>query len=442
MQKKVLTQILTVMNNKVNIAIIGLGQIGNYLYHELDLKKKYIEKKTGKKINIAAISAKNKDKKRQFKINKKIFFTNPLKIFKEKKIDILFESIGFSDGISKKVVETAVKKKIHVITPNKALIAKHGDKLAQLAEKNNVNLEFEASVAGGIPILKTIKEGLTTNTINKVYGILNGTTNYILTEMENNNESFKNVLEKAQKLGYAEPGNPLLDLNGYDAFAKVRILSSLAFNNNISKKKCIMEGIQNIDLKDIKIANQLDMRIKLLGKSQIINNKLFETVHPCLVRKKTYIGNVNGVMNAVILKGMPIGETILQGEGAGPGPTSSSLLSDLLSVLTGNIKYPFGLPTNKRSFIKHFNNDNYTNSLYLRFEVKDKQGVLSYITNRLSKFKISVKRIIQTPDKVNKKATIVIITHKTTEKNSKKCLSVFKKNKNILKFPTLIRLDD
>ncbi len=203
-----------------------------------------------------------------------------------------------------------------------------------------------------------------------------------------------------------------------------------------------MEGIQNIDLKDIKIANQLDMRIKLLGKSQIINNKLFETVHPCLVSKKTYIGNVNGVMNAVILNGMPIGETILQGEGAGPGPTSSSLLSDLLSVLMGNIKYPFGLPSNKRGFVKHFNNDNYTNSLYLRFEVKDKQGVLSSITNRLAEFKISVKQIIQTPDKANKKATIVIITHKTTEINSKKCLSVFKKNKNILKFPTLIRLND
>ena len=201
-----------------------------------------------------------------------------------------------------------------------------------------------------------------------------------------------------------------------------------------------MEGIQNIDLKDIKIASQLGMRIKLLGKSKIIDDKLFETVHPCLVNKKTYIGNVNGVMNAVILSGVPIGESILQGEGAGPGPTSSSLLSDLLSVLMGDIKYPFGLPSKKRGTIKHFNNDDYTNSLYLRF--KDKQGVLSSITNRLAKFKISVKRIIQTPDKANKKATIVIITHKTTEKNSKKCLSIFKKNKNILKFPTLIRLND
>ena len=428
------------MNNSINIAVVGLGQIGNYLLNELNTKKKEIKVKTGKNINVTAISAKNINKKRKFKINKKIFFKNPLDIFKKKKIDILFEAVGLSDGISKKVVETALKNKINVITPNKALIAKHGDYLSKLAEKNRVNLEFEASVAGGIPILRTIKEGLATNKIKKVYGILNGTTNYILSEMENTNETFDKVLKKAQKLGYAEPGNPKLDLNGFDAFAKVRILSALAFNNKISNHKCIMEGIENIDLKDIKIADQLNLRIKLLGITEIIDGKLFETVHPCLVSKKTYIGNVNGVMNAVITEGKPVGESILQGEGAGPGATSSSLLSDLLSVLRGNIKYPFGISSNKRKSVKVFNNDQYSNSLYLRFEVKDRQGVLSYITNRLTKYKISVKRIIQTPHKRNMRATIVIITHKTTEINIRNCLSIFKNNKNILKFPTLIRL--
>jgi len=428
------------MNKNINIALVGLGQVGIFLYNELNLKKREIEIKTGKRINIVAISAKNKNKKRRFNIDKKIFYSNPLKIFKEKKIDILFECIGLSDGISKKIVEYALKNKVNVITPNKALIAKHGDYLAKLAEMNKVNLEFEASVAGGIPILRTIKEGLATNKIKKVYGILNGTTNYILSEMENSNESFEKVLKKAQVLGYAEPGNPKLDLNGFDAFAKIRILSALSFNIKISKSKCIMEGIENIKLEDIKIANQLGLRIKLLGISEIINNQLFETVHPCLVSKNSYIGNVNGVMNAVITEGKPVGQSILQGEGAGPGPTSSSLLSDLLSILRGNIKPPFGISYNKRKSIKPFNNQNYSNSLYLRFEVKDKQGVLSLITNRLSKFKISVKRIIQTPDKKNKKATIVIISHKTTEKNIKNCLSIFKKNKNILKFPTLIRL--
>ena len=428
------------MTKIIKIAIIGLGQVGNYLYRELNLKKKNIEIKSGKKIQIVAVSAKNKNKKRKYKINKKIFYTDPIKIIKNIKPDVLFEVIGQSDGISKKVVETALRNQIHVITPNKGLISKHGDYLSKLAEDNNVNLEFEASVAGGIPILKTIKEGLATNKIKKVYGILNGTTNYILTEMENSNENFDKVLKKAQKLGYAEPGNPKLDLNGFDAFAKVRILSALAFNNQISKHKCIMEGIENIDLKDIKIANQLNLKIKLLGICEMINNRLFETVHPCLVNKDTYIGNVNGVMNAVITEGKPVGESILQGEGAGPGPTSSSLLSDLLSILRGNIKFPFGIASNKRKVVKVFNNNDYSNSLYLRFEVKDKQGVLSSITNRLAKYKISVKRIIQTPVKKRNSATIVIITHKTSEKNARNCLSIFRNNKNILKFPTLIRL--
>ena len=428
------------MKNNINIAVVGLGQVGSYLLNELNTKKKDIELKTGKKINVVAVSARNINKKRQFKINKKIFFKNPLEIFDKKKVDILFEAIGQSDGISKKIVETALKNKIHVITPNKALISKHGNDLAKLAEKNNVNLEFEASVAGGIPVLRSIKEGLATNKISKVYGILNGTSNYILTEMENSNLNFSEVLKKAQKLGYAEPGNPKLDLNGFDAFAKVRILSALAFHSKISKYKCLMEGIEKIELKDIKIANQLDLRVKLLGISELKNNQLFETVHPCLVSKKSYIGNVNGVMNAVIIEGKPVGESILQGEGAGPGPTSSALLSDLLSILRGNIKNPFGVKVSKLKSLKAYNSNNYINSLYLRFEVKDKPGVLSQITNRLAKYKISIKRIIQTPDKKNNKATIVIITHKTSELNCSNCLSIFKKNKNILKNPTLIRL--
>ncbi len=428
------------MKKKYNIAVVGLGQVGIYLLNQLNHKKKGIEIKTGTKINVVAISAKNIKKKRKFEINKRIFYTNPLDILKKHKVDILFEAIGLSNGVSKKIVEKALKKKVHVITPNKALISKHGNYLAKLAEKNNVNLEFEASVAGGIPILRSIKEGLATNKISKIYGILNGTSNYILTEMENSNQKFNDVLLKAQKLGYAEPGNPKLDLNGFDAFAKVRILSALAFNSKISHRKCLMEGIEKIELKDIKIANQLDLRIKLLGITELKNNQLFETVHPCLVNKKSYIGNVNGVMNAVILQGKPVGESILQGEGAGPGPTSSSLLSDLLSILRGNIKKPFGIPFAQLKTLNSYNINNYTNSLYLRFEVRDRPGVLSQITNRLAKYKISVKRLIQTPDKKTNKATIVIITHKTSEINSKNCLSIFKKNKNILKTPTLIRV--
>jgi homoserine dehydrogenase len=326
-----------------------------------------------------------------------------------------------------------------VITANKALIAKHGEFLSSLAEKNKVNLEFEASVAGGIPILRTIKEGLVTNKINKVVGILNGTSNYILSEMQETNNSFKDVLKKAQKLGFAET-NPKFDLNGQDVLSKIKILSSLSFNKKISKNKSLMKGIEDIELKDIKMANSLGMRIKLLGITEIIDNKLFERVHPCLVRKESYIANINGVMNAVILNGSPVGESVLQGEGAGPGPTSSALMSDLLSILRGNIKYPFGVSYNKRKIIKNYDLNKYSNSLYLRFEVRDKPGVLSQITKVLARFKISIDRLIQIPDHKNKRASIVIITHKANELNSSKCLNLLKINKNILKNPTLIRL--
>ena len=424
---------------KIGIGIIGLGNIGSRFYKEIISNKREIGLKTGTNINIVGVSAKNINKKRNFKVRKNIFFKNPLDITKNPKVNIVIELIGLSDGISKKIVENALKNKKHVITANKALISKHGDYLSLLAEKNKVNLEFEASVCGGIPILRTLKDGLATNKINKVIGILNGTSNYILSEMEKSKNSFKKVLNKAQILGFAET-NPQFDLDGNDVLAKIRILSALSFNNKISKNKCLMSGIENIELKDIDMANKLDLRIKLLGITEIINNKLFERVHPCLIKKDRYISNIDGVMNAVILEGIPVGQSVLQGEGAGSGPTSSALLSDLLSILRGNIKHPFGISSNKRKNIKSYDKNLYSNSLYLRFEVKDKPGVLSEITKKLANFKISIERLIQIPDRKNKKASIVIITHKTNERNSTKCLQVFKKNKNIIKNPTLIRL--
>ena len=424
---------------KIGIGIVGLGNIGSCLYKEIISKKKDIGLKTHTNINIVAISAKNTNKKRSFKVRKNIFFKNALDVTKNPKVNIVIELIGFSDGISKKVVEEALKNKKHVITANKALISKHGDHLSSIAEKNKVNLEFEAAVGGGIPVLRTIKDGLATNKINKVVGILNGTSNYILSQMQKTKNSFQNVLKNAQLLGFAE-ANPKFDLDGTDVLAKIRILSSLSFNNKISKNNCLISGIENIELKDIDMAEKLDLRIKLLGITEIINDKLFERVHPCLIKKDNYIANIDGVMNAVILEGNPVGESVLQGEGAGPGPTSSALMSDLLSILRGNIKFPFGIPSNKRKKVFSYDQKKYSNSLYLRFEVKDKSGVLSQITKQLAKYNISIERLIQIPDHKRKRASIVIITHKSKELFLSKCLKSFKSNKNVLKFPTLIRL--
>ena len=429
------------MNKNVNIAIVGLGQVGNYLYNQLNLKKKEIELKTNKKIKIVAISARNKNKKRTFKIDKKIFYSNPLKIFKENKIDILFECIGLSDGISKKIVENSLKNKIHVITPNKALIAKHGDILSILAEKNNVNLEFEAAVCGGVPIVRSLKEGLIANSINKIYGVFNGTTNFILTLMDKNNIHFNEALDKAKNLGYAET-NPSSDLNGEDVASKLKILTALSFNSFINNKEISVEGINNIDHTDISNANTLGYKIKLVGISELNQKKVTQSVHPCLVKKTSYIAKIDGVLNAVITEGRPVGQTVIQGEGAGPEATASALVSDISSIMRGNIKFPFSISNKERKKIKFRNLDNKQFSAYLRLDVKDKHGVLSNITKTLSKNKVSIKRLIQNPYKSKKNSSIVIVTHKAKDILLKKAINQLLKRNYLIKKPKFIRIEN
>ncbi len=425
---------------KVNIAIVGFGNIGSYFYKILEKNKKIITIKTGKIPFVKYISAKSINKKRSIKIPKSKWFKNPMYLTSKKNIDVIVELIGGSDGIAKKIVFSALKNKKHVITANKALMAKYGDQLAHIAEKNKVNLEYEASVAGGIPVIRIIKEGLIANKINKIYGILNGTTNYILSTMEETGKSFSEVLDDAKKLGFAE-NNPASDLEGNDAAAKIKILSSIAFNKTISKNKILTEGIQNLNQKDIYHAKNLGYKIKLLAIAEIKNNKLMERVHPCLILKNSYIANINGVLNAIVVDGYPIGRSVLQGEGAGPGPTSSALISDLCSILRGNIKYPFGVSCFLRKKIRKFNILNHVCSSYLRIEVKDQPGVLSSITKIFAKSKISIKNLIQAPNKKEKKATVVIITHEALEKNFNNLLSNLYKNKFILKKPIFIRIE-
>ena len=427
-------------NKKVNIAIVGFGNIGSYFYKLLERNKNNIHIKTGNIPFVKYISAKNINKKRNIKIPKSKWVKNPMNLVLKNDVDIIVELIGGSEGIAKKLVFSALKNKKHVITANKSLIAKYGDQLAHIAEKNNVNLEYEASVAGGVPIIRSIKEGLMANKIKKVYGILNGTTNYILSTMENNGKNFSEALNKAKELGFAE-SNPVSDLNGNDSADKLKILSSLAFSKSISKNKILVEGIQNIKLNDINLAKNLGYRIKLLSISEIIESKLIQRVHPCLVLKKSYIANINGVQNAIVIDGFPIGISVLQGEGAGPGPTSSALISDLCSILRGNIKFPFGISSRQRKKIAAFNILNHSCSSYISIEVKDLPGVLSSLTKIFAKNNISIKNLIQIPDKKNKKATITIITHKNLEKNYSNLIINLTKNKFVFNKPTFIRIE-
>ena len=425
---------------KLNIAIIGLGNIGTYLFKYLKDNRKILTKKNNCLPIVKYVSAKNKNKKRNIKIHKNLWLNNYLDATKNKNIDLIIELIGGAEGPAKKLVFEALKNKKHVVTANKALIAKYGDALSKIAEKNGVNLEFEAAVCGGVPIIRSLKEGLIANKISKIYGIFNGTSNYILSSMDKQNKSFKEVLDNAKKLGYAE-SNPSADLNGDDVSSKLKILSSLCFNSFLNDN-IYVEGIKDIDEIDIDNANNLGFKIKLLGFAELLNNKIYQRVHPTLIKKDSYVASIDGVLNAVIVDGKPIGQTVIQGEGAGPTATTSALISDISSILRGNIKFPFSISSKERNKLKFENIDDRTFSAYLRFEVIDKPGVLSNITNIFSKNKVSIKRLIQNPDKNKKSSSIIVITHKSKDRFLNKIIKEVSKKKYIKKKPKLIRIDN
>ena len=426
--------------NKLNIAIIGLGNIGSYLFNYLNKNKNILSKKNNCIPNVIFVSAKNKKRKRKIKIKKKLWLKNYLDATKDKNVDLIIELIGGSEGAAKKLVFNALKNKKHVVTANKALIAKYGDKLAEIAEKNKVNLEFEAAVCGGVPIIRSIKEGLIANKINKIFGIFNGTSNYILSSMDKQSKEFDEVLNNAKNLGYAE-SNPSADLNGDDVAAKLKILTSLCFNSYLNNNIHV-EGIKNIDKIDINNANKLGYKIKLLGYSEQINNKIYQRVHPALIKKSSYVASIDGVLNAVIVDGKPVGKNIIQGEGAGPAATTSALVSDISSILRGNIKFPFSISNKERKRLKFENISKRSFSAYLRFEVLDKSGVLSNITNIFSNNNVSIKRLIQNPNKNKGISSIIIITHNSKDSSLNKIVKVIGKKIYVKKKPKLIRIDD
>ena len=429
------------MKKKIlNIAIVGLGNIGSYLYKYLSTNKKILSAKNNCIPNIVYVSAKNKNKKRNLTINKKKWLKNYLDATKIKEVDIIIELIGGAEGPAKKLVFEALKNKKHVVTANKELIAKYGDQLSKIAEENKVNLEFEAAVCGGVPIIRSLKEGLIANKIEKVYGIFNGTSNYILSTMDKLDKNFNDVLLDAKKLGYAE-SNPSSDLNGNDVAAKLKILSSLCFNSFINKNIHI-EGIKDIEKVDIDNANELGYKIKLLGFSEIIDQKIYQRVHPTMIKSSSYIASIEGVLNAVIVEGKPVGQSVIQGEGAGAEATTSALISDISSILRGNVKFPFSISNKERKKLIYKNIDDRLFSAYLRFEVLDRPGILSNITKIFSNNKVSIKRLIQKPYKLKKFSSIVIVTHNSQNKYLNKIIKQTENKNYIVQKPKLIRIDN
>jgi len=428
---------------KINIVVAGLGNVGSHVITSiLDINKNSFDK-TKIDFNIIGISAKDKTKQRIFNIEEYNWVDNPLDLIDLPNCDILIELIGEEKGISYDLIKKALEKKIHVVTANKALLSINGKKLFDIADKNQTQLLFEAAVGGGIPIIKILKQSIFLNKIYKISGILNGTTNFILSEMENKNLNFEVILKDAQKNGYAE-SNPTNDIEGIDSAHKLSLLSTLCFGSEIDFDNISCNGISEIDIDDIRNANKLGYKIKLISESELINNKITSIVEPKLIKKESHLANINGVLNAIKIESNHLNPLILEGEGAGGKATASSIISDIYEISLNNLSPSLGVSVNDLNFYDNLDSSSQSSSFYLRIMAKDITGVLAKITSHLNDQGISIETILQIPDKniSNNCIPIIIVTHMTTKKLLLKALNKIEKLDFVLNQITVITIDN
>ncbi|MDB4040495.1 homoserine dehydrogenase [Methylophilaceae bacterium] len=387
------------MQNKINIGLIGAGTVGGGTYKILKENFSEIFRKTGMEIVVSALAEKDLNRAKEVVDDKTKIYEDAFDLVKDKNIHIVVELIG-GTGISKDLVEEAIKNNKHVVTANKALIAMHGKDLVNLANKHNVNLAYEAAVAGGIPIIKSLREGLVGNKVEWVVGILNGTTNYILTEMKENNLAFDVALKQAQELGFAE-ADPTFDIEGVDAAHKITILASIAFGIPINFDAVHVEGISNLNQKDIMYAEELGYKIKLLGITKCMKDSVELRVHPTLIPEKRLVANVDGPMNAVLVQGNMVGPTLYYGAGAGSEPTASAVVADIVDLarnLESNNTTTIPILGFIKSEIKEkkiLSIEDITSEFYLRLSMKNESGVLAKITQVFAQHSISIDAMVQ-----------------------------------------------
>ncbi|MDX1949641.1 MAG: homoserine dehydrogenase [Rickettsiales bacterium] len=429
------------MSSSLKIAIAGLGTVGSGVMKILADKQEILHKKTGKKIEIIAVSARDKNKARDINLSHIKWCDNALELAEIPEAEAIIELIGGAEGISKELAFKAIKNKKHYVTANKALLSKYGVELAKLAEENNLYLQFEASVAGGIPVIKTIKEALLGNKISKISAILNGTCNFILSSMFLENKSFEDALLEAQKLGYAE-ADPSFDIDGIDASHKLSILSALAYSIKPDVNSIYVEGIRNISLKDIKYALQFGFRIRLIATSLTRENGFIEQrVHPSLVALSHEMAYVDGVLGAVKLECDALGPLYLEGAGAGMMQTASAVVADICDIARGNFSYPFSSPASNLSDAKYSSIEDHEGEFYLRFSVKDEDGVLSSITSIFSNNSVGFEKIHQQSAGNQQSADVVFMTRNEKEKAILSSLKEIQKQNYLLEKPVMIRVE-
>lgn len=439
------------MQQPLILGIAGLGTVGAGLLQLLQRHEGRLRDRAGRPIRVGGVSARTKGKDRSVDLSAVPWFDDPVKLAADPQINVFVELIGGSDGPAKAAVETALKAGKHVVTANKALIAEHGTELARLAEDQGVALNFEAAVAGGIPVIKTLRESLSANAVHRVYGILNGTCNYILTKMAEEQRSFADVLKEAQALGYAE-ADPTFDVGGFDTAHKLAILTSLAFGTKVAFDKIDVEGIQSITEADIEAADDMGYRIKLLGVAVRAESGIEARVNPAMVPKQSAIAEVSGVTNAVAIDADFCGSLLLIGPGAGSHPTSSAVASDIMDIARGGLMPPFLTRTSDLKAYEKAKLGAHQGAYYVRLSVYDRPGGMAAIAKRMGDREVSIESIVQrrprsalpgigARPKPGAPAPVVMITHETTEEAIRQAIEAIERDGKVSERPQVIRIE-
>ena len=428
------------MTTALRIGVAGLGTVGSGVLGLLREHGELIAQRAGRPIVVSAVSARDRQKERGLDLADVRWFEDATALAADPEVDVVLELIGGSDGIAKAVVERAIGAGKHVISANKALLAHHGAPLARDAEAAGVVLAYEAAVAGGIPVIKSIREGLAANRIGRVYGILNGTCNYILSSMRETGREFDEVLAEAQELGYAE-ADPSFDVDGIDTAHKLAILTGLAFGCEVNFDGVYVEGIRHISALDIRYAEELGYRIKLLGLSRATDDGVEQRVHPCMVRNEASIASIEGVFNAVVAEGDFVGSIMAEGQGAGAGPTASAVVADLIDIARGSRLATFAVPAASLKQLPSLPMDRHEGCYYLRLVVVDKPGVIADVAAALRDQQISVEAMLQRGRAPGEAVSVVITTHDTQEAPMLRALEPIAALEATVEPPRIIRIE-
>jgi homoserine dehydrogenase len=438
------------MSEPLKVGLAGLGTVGTAVIRLLEAGRDKLSARCGRPIEVVAVTARSRGKKRDVDLKKFRWVADPVALAADPAIDVLVEVIGGAGNPAKQAVETALAAGKPVVTANKALLASHGHKLATLAERQRVALNFEASVAGGIPIVKTLRDGLNGNAFTRIYGILNGTCNYILSRMQEDRISFDECLREAQRLGYAE-ADPSFDVEGHDTAQKLSILASLAFGTKLEPGAVYVEGISSITLADLDAAAELGYRLKLLGVAVRTEAGIEQRVHPTMVRRESAIAQVMGVTNAVTVDAEGLAPITLVGPGAGGMATASAVVSDLADIARGVRTPPFGRPAARMTAIRKAPMQRHEGGYYIRLLARDRPGSAAAIARRLAQQHISLESIVQRhethpqgpgqPGRSGEPVPVILITYATSEDAVRKALAAVRRDRVVSGQPQVIRIE-